>query len=131
MPYSYKWSDLQKLAFFLIKNYSLQVLVDKQESRNYFSFSNWVDVWYVQKDNCWYSFSKSNIPNTDSGSGAQTFREVEAFAKYATATLSSHNQFLKDDKYKYKSVQQFINYEQRHWKDYWPITIEEIEQYIK
>jgi len=127
------YSDLQKLAYFLIKNYQMQVLSSKQEPSKYFTFSDGITMGYVQKEELswWFSFGSVCMPNKDSWTWHQIFKNVDALPKYAMSTLHTYNPFLNDDKYKYTNVTQFINYQKRFRKEYWPITIEEIDLYIK
>lgn len=141
-----KYSDLQKLAFFLIKNHWIMVLCDKKTPSPYFSFSDWVNIWYVQRNyyKCWYDYSKTNRPSERHWTWFQTMTQVEATTENCKRTLLAHNNHLwgehlcmscwnvvehKNDLI-YANVQQFINYEKKFWENYGPITIEEITSFI-
>lgn len=126
-------TELQQLAHALLKKW-YSVLCDKKETRDWFSFSDGVNIGYVQHSqfNIWYSFSQTYIPSRENGSWCQVMTQAEPTVENAEKTLAKNNHY--DSKYPikyYETLQQFINYEKKHRPDYGAINQNEVEQRIK
>lgn len=127
-------TDLQNLAFTLLAKW-YSVLSDKEEQREYFSFSDGVNIGYVQhgRYEIGFSFSKTNQPSKENWTWFIVLQQVEATTANARMTLNAYP-YLQDARrpiVRYETVQQFINYQQKFWKDYGAINQNEVEQRIK
>ena len=121
--------NLKTFARALINNWFF-VLSDMQEARDYFSFSDWINIWYVQKNNYWicYDFKKTNKPSKETWTWFQVLKESELSIENAKKTLNSNSWI--DNTIFYKSMTDFIEYERKFWKNYWILTKSDIENFI-
>lgn len=127
-------TDLQNLARALLALW-YSVLCDKKEARDWFSFSDGVNIGYVQhaRYEIGFSFSKTNQPSKENWTWFIVLQQVEATTANARMTLNASCPRADSRRpiVYYNTVQQFINYQQKFWKDYWAINQNEVEQRIK
>jgi len=126
-------SDLQKLAKVLIKKW-YKVLSSKKWKDTYFSFSDWERIAYVQRNiyHIWYDFTKQNKPSRQHWTWFSVLNQADALLDNAKMALNAYcDRNLIPKELQYTNMTQFINYQKRYWKNYWELTLEEVENYIK